>query len=414
MFAFYAQVTEGVSIFRIEPLAPSPASQYPAVPVLRRRILGHISNAFTFKPSILFTFGATPNYLLLPGFPLVIDALNTFFSNAEVKKLNWLEWQPSLGTHFHLIRRADSKVTSFFLPEPLWAWNIVNTWELADGTGVAADLIMDDVPDCGMLHALYLDRLRAGARAGPGLPRNHLARLTIRWQGTPPPLPPRGSGPAPLRAFSTQPGGFGFGFFGRGGVPVEPPACLDIVPLPLPPSLYGGHFRTTSTGRAVHPAVFGRPYRYFYGTCCSSQPLSTPDQICRVDVVENRSLRYHRDGFFVGGQVLFVPSPGSTSETQGVLLADLSGPSGAFLVALDAASLDELAVFALPYRLPLCHSLLFVPRAEGGSGSVTLKMDEPDESRSPYSSSMELSPVGSSNSLLKAAGRQCDHDCQRN
>ena len=294
------QITDGISLFRVEPVGSAPSrglweSSAAALPVIRRRILGQISNTYSLKPSVPFTFGATPNYLLLPAFPLIVDALQGFLTMTELK-FNWMEWRPALGTLFHLVRRADGRITTFQLPEPLWAWNFVNMWELPDGSGVAADLIVDDVPECGMLHAMTMERLRAGARAGPGLPRNHLARLTIRWQGVPPPLPPRGAGPAPLRTFSTPPAGFGFAFFGR---QVEPPACLDLVPLGLSPAEYGGHLRTATTGRAVHPAVHGRPYRYLYGTCCSSQPLSTPDQVCRVDVAEGSILRYQRPRCFV-------------------------------------------------------------------------------------------------------------------
>ena len=69
-----------------------------------------------------------------------------------------------------------------------------------------------------------------------------------------------------------------------------------------------------------------------------------------------------------------MPTPGSSREVDGVLLADLSGPSGAFLVVLDAERLTELAVFSLPYRLPVCHSMIYVPR-EGGSSDAT-KSDE--------------------------------------
>ena len=75
-----------------------------------------------------------------------------------------------------------------------------------------------------------------------------------------------------------------------------------------------------------------------------------------------------------------MPTPGSSREADGVLLADLSGPSGAFLVVLDAERLTELAVFSLPYRLPVCHALLFVPRgAEGGGPGGSSGVTKSDE-----------------------------------
>ena len=106
------QITDGISAFRVEPAAAAPSpglreTRAAEAPVLRRRILGQVRNTHALKVPFLYTFGATPNYLLLPAFPLVIDARQAFLIT-ELKK-QFLAWMPALGTHFHLLRRADGE-----------------------------------------------------------------------------------------------------------------------------------------------------------------------------------------------------------------------------------------------------------------------------------------------------------------
>ena len=72
-----------------------------------------------------------------------------------------------------------------------------------------------------------------------------------------------------------------------------------------------------------------------------------------LDLERREVERWHEPDRYPGEPV-FVPRPGSTEEDDGILLSLVldAGEETSFLLALDAATLDELARARLPHHVP--------------------------------------------------------------
>jgi carotenoid cleavage dioxygenase len=70
------------------------------------------------------------------------------------------------------------------------------------------------------------------------------------------------------------------------------------------------------------------------------------------DLIDEREVAYFDYGDFFGGEALFVPKAGASSEDDGYLLDLLMTASEAALLILDAKSMEEIARLHLPQRVP--------------------------------------------------------------
>jgi carotenoid cleavage dioxygenase-like enzyme len=77
------------------------------------------------------------------------------------------------------------------------------------------------------------------------------------------------------------------------------------------------------------------------------------DELLKVDVRAGDAERWSEEGCYPGEPV-FVPAPAATAEDDGVILSVVfdTRAERSFLLALDAASLGELARAEVPHQIP--------------------------------------------------------------
>ncbi|WP_075936390.1 carotenoid oxygenase family protein [Halosegnis longus] len=115
-------------------------------------------------------------------------------------------------------------------------------------------------------------------------------------------------------------------------------------------------------------AVNGRHYRYVY-LAETDGSSSLPTGITKVDV-EAGTVRQWRESGTHPGEPLFVPSPDTDDEDDGIILSVVLNPEAdrSQLVCLDATTLSELGRAHLPHRLPFgFHGQFYGPGAPGRS-----------------------------------------------
>jgi beta,beta-carotene 9',10'-dioxygenase len=243
------------------------------------------------EPAYMHSFGLTARWLVLAEFPLVVNPLALAVGGRPY--IENYRWKPELGTRIHLVDRSSGRVTGPFETGACFAFHHVNSYE--DGDEVVVDICKFEDPT--IVQDLYLERLREGRPVSAP----HLERFRIS--------PPNGT--------------------------VTSERLLDE-PIELP--------------RVNYARCNERPYRYAWGVGIRSGWL---DQIVKADVVDRRATVWSEDGCYPGEPV-FVSPPDPQREDEGVLLSVvLDGRAGSsFLLALDAASLEELARAEVPHHIP--------------------------------------------------------------
>jgi beta,beta-carotene 9',10'-dioxygenase len=245
------------------------------------------------RPAYMHSFGLTERSLVLAEFPYVVNPLSLALGGRPY--IENYRWHPELGTRFHLFDRSTGESVGPFETDARFGFHFVNAYE--DGDEVVADICT--FPDPGIVQDLYLERLRAGKPVAA----------------------------AALERFRIAPG--------SGEVTIE---RLIDESVELPRINYG--------------RCNERPYRYTWGVGIDGGWL---DKIVKADVVERSSKTWSGDGYFPGEPV-FVPVPGGEGEDEdeGVLLSVVldARKGNSFLLALDAASLEEVARAEVPHHIP--------------------------------------------------------------
>jgi beta,beta-carotene 9',10'-dioxygenase len=263
----------------------------------RRRVIARLPARL---PAYMHSFAITERYLVLVEFPFVVVPVSIPLSSRPF--IRNYRWRPERGTRFRVIDLATGQLLCTCQGEPFFAFHHVNAYER--GGEIVLDVCGYDNAD--IIDTLYLDRLRADELE---LPRPRLRRYRL-------PLHPAG-GPR------------------RSGDAIREP--LPDVCLELPRIDYARHN--------------GRQYRYVYGTGSGARGFI--DRITKADVEAGASAGWSEPGCYPGEPV-FVPTPGSAREDDGVLLCVvLDATAGtSFLLALDATSLSEIARARVPHHIP--------------------------------------------------------------
>jgi beta,beta-carotene 9',10'-dioxygenase len=96
----------------------------------------------------------------------------------------------------------------------------------------------------------------------------------------------------------------------------------------------------------------GRPYRVVYGVGNQGSG-DFIDNLVKADVVTGQAVFWYENGCYPGEPV-FVASPDSTAEDEGVLLSVVLDARArrSFLLVLDAADMGELARADAPHHIP--------------------------------------------------------------
>lgn len=281
------------------------ASRYRLFSVADDGTQGLVAELPVDRPAYMHSFAMTERYLVLVEFPLTVSALDLKFSGKPF--IQNYRWEPERGLVFHVVEKDSGKLVRTAIADATFAFHHVNAF--ADGDRLAVDVIV--YPDATIIDQLYLARLRSSA---PITATGTLTRFHV---------PLAGEAPVTRR-------------------------ILADAQLELPRINYEAHA--------------GKPYRYVWGTGVQTKG-DFLDSIVKVDTDTGAVATWHAAGLYPGEPV-FVPSPSTGAEDDGVLLSvvlDID-KDRSFLLVLDAASLNELARAAAPHAIPFHFHGNFFPK----------------------------------------------------
>jgi beta,beta-carotene 9',10'-dioxygenase len=256
------------------------------------------------EPSYMHSFAVTENYVILTEFPFVVNPLGLLLQGKPFIKN--FKWKPEKKTRFLMVERRSGALVGRFTSEAFFAFHHVNAYEKGD------EIIMDLVvyPDPGIITLLgpypSLENDPIGAKKFNENIRASLKRFCLS-----------------LTSGTVK------------------SAHLFDGPLEFP--------------RINETRCHGKAYQYLYGV----DPrvvgaLSVKGTLYKIDV-NSYQVTTWSEGDCQPGEPVFVPSPSSSAEDEGVVLSvvfDLA-KRHSFLIALDARTFQEIARAEVPHKIPL-------------------------------------------------------------
>jgi beta,beta-carotene 9',10'-dioxygenase len=257
----------------------------------QRRVIARLPVA---RPAYMHSFAVTERYLVLAEFPFVVIPAAIPLSGRPL--IGNYRWKPRRGTRFRVVDLATGDVRATCLAEAFFAFHHINAYE--HGNEIILDVCAYDNAD--IVDGLSLDQLRA---PHPGLADGQVRRYRL-----------------PL----------------SGGDAIREPLAEFYLELP----------------RIDYRRRNGRRYRYVYGIG-NDGAGGFPDRIVKADLEGSGPAQWSEPGTYPGEPV-FVPTPGAEHEDAGLLLSVVldSAAGTSFLLALDAASLGEIARARVPHHIP--------------------------------------------------------------
>jgi len=247
------------------------------------------------RPAYMHSFGMSADHLVLTEFPLRVNPIDLRLAGKPF--IQNYRWEPARGLVFHVVEKESGRLVRTATTDAAFAFHHVNAF--LDGGSLSVDVIV--YPDATIIDQLYLARLRSSS------PITATGKLT-RFQ-----------------------------FSLAGKAPVTRRILAEL-PFELPRINYDQHA--------------GKPYRYVWGAGIKTEG-DFLDCIVKVDTETGEAITWHGTNLYPGEPV-FVPSPSGRGEDDGVLLSIVLdvGRDHSFLLALDAATLEELARAEAPHAIP--------------------------------------------------------------
>ena len=103
---------------------------------------------------------------------------------------------------------------------------------------------------------------------------------------------------------------------------------------------------------SLNTAYVGKPSRYAYLLDEGGAGGIMGKGVLKYDLIDEQEVAYFDYGDYRGGEALFIPKADSQAEDDGYLLDLLMSDDKAYLVVIDAGSMQELAKLHLPQRVP--------------------------------------------------------------
>ncbi|RZF31954.1 hypothetical protein LSTR_LSTR012424 [Laodelphax striatellus] len=312
-------------------------------PFDQAEVVGSVSARWKFNPSYMHTFGITENYFIIVEQPLSISFATMISRHVQNKPMApCLKWKKNEKTVIHLIDRRTGKPVKEYFADPFFFLHIINQYE-ENGF-----LILDICcyRDASMLDCMYIQALQDASRNVDycemfrGRPLRFVLPLSI---------------PFNYKSWGTN-------LVTLAGTTASAYVFLDKTVFVCPEMLCN---LGCETPRINYEKYMGKPYRYFYAIS-SDVDMENPGTLIKVDTKTKTCLTWCEDHIFPSEPV-FVPSPSSQSEDDGVVLSSLLWTRGfdnkVGLLVLDAKTWTELgrATFITPTPVPKCLHGWFKP-----------------------------------------------------
>ncbi|HSK13885.1 MAG TPA: carotenoid oxygenase family protein, partial [Phnomibacter sp.] len=245
------------------------------------------------QPSYLHGFGMSRRYFIIAAPPLKVTPLDLLFWKRPY--IENFKWQPKDGTTFYVIDKASGKLKGKYSTDAFFLFHHVNAWEEGD------DIVMDinAYDDASIISAYYLRMLE---QPDLRLPKGTMRRYRLHL--------PTGR----IESYEIS------------------PALIEL------PRMDYDRYNTDAR------------YRFTYGVSVHpGHPVGFYNALVKINTATGQSDHWYSDGCHPG-EPTFIPSPGSRSDQDGVLLSIVLDTNGqnSFLLVLDAATLDEIARATVP------------------------------------------------------------------
>ncbi|KAM3920984.1 carotenoid-cleaving dioxygenase, mitochondrial-like [Leptodactylus fuscus] len=310
------------------------------------QVICSIPASDNWNPSYFHSFGMTENYIVFTEQPIKLNVLKIITSNITGTPIsNCLYWDPRYDTVFHVANKHTGNIHSVtFHTKAIATFHQINAYE--DEDCIVLDLCGQDNGDVFQLY--QLQNLHKSGRA-----------LDETYNFTVKPLPLRFV--LPLTTNSETPYGININPLRYSAATVEKRADGKLW---CTPEKLWDHTVENIRGLELPTINYSqyntKKYRYFYG--CGFQSL-VGNYLVKVDVDTKQSKVWQEDGYYPSEPV-FVPSPNSSAEDDGVVLSVVVSPwqgKTPFLLILDAKNFKEIGRAEVPVQIPYGFHGMFLP-----------------------------------------------------
>lgn len=323
----------------------------------KARVVAEIPTRWKLHPSYMHTFGITENFFIIVEQPLTVSVPAVVKSQlTNEPMISCLKWFPEKLTHIYLIDRDTGLLKHEFHAESFFYLHIINQYEKDDHVVIDISCYRD--PE--MLNCMYIDSMR-NMQSNPDYAKMFRGR-PLRFV-LPLLTPTKPKSMTSLKIFFSK--------------SMEDPSDLNTMSDNLvklkdssaaafsmpdgtifckPELLCNLGCETPQINRDKH---LGLEYQYFYAIS-SDVDAENPGTIIKVDVHNKTSLTWCENNCYPS-EPIFIPSPDSLSEDDGVILSSMVWGRGQTnrvgLLVLDAKTLTELGRCEfndLPGPVPKC------------------------------------------------------------
>ena len=251
-----------------------------------------IASVNTLTPSYMHSFGMSQKYFIIAESPFTVQSIKLIAGTKPfIENFNW---NSKRGTHIWVIDRETGRTVFKKEIEPFFFFHFVNSFDTDEG--VSFDIVA--YKDAEIISAYYLNRLESLDRPIPG---GTLTRFTLDFS-----------------AKSAN------------------SAKLSDAAIELP---HIDHGRYNMKG----------DYRYVYSPALASPSSRFYDQLAKIDVSTGEQTIWSEHGAYPG-EPIFVASPGSAREDEGVILSLVLNEAfeSSYLLILDAHTFEEIGRVTTP------------------------------------------------------------------
>lgn len=258
-----------------------------------RKVIGKVPVEL---PAYMHSFAITEHYLILTEFPLVVKPLDLLTTSESY--IDNFRWIPEKGTRFLVIERSTGKLISQAFTDPFFSWHHANAFESENGDNLIIDLVA--FPDLSNMTGIF----------------NQASTITSK------------------QPWSTRLMRYHYAL-NKNEITSE---ILLEKDMEFP---------------RIDDRLDGKPYRYLYFTLSNGlDELFSMKELGKFDLETKQLTTWNEPGYEVM-EPIFVPSPESQSEDDGIVLTIINDlEKNSFLVALDGRTFKEIARAKMPWRIP--------------------------------------------------------------
>lgn len=332
----------------------------------KAEVVAEIPTRWKLHPSYMHTFGITENFFIIVEQPLTVSVPAVIKSQiTNEPMISCLKWFPDKLTYIYLIDRDSGELKHTFHAEAFFYLHIINQYEMDNH--VVLDISCYRDPE--MLNCMYIESMR-NMQSNPDYAKMFRGRPLRFVMPLNRPLKPKS-----LKSLKT--------FFSKSldeSKSSETSCSSNLVTLKdsnaAAFSMPDGSIFCKpellcdlgcETPRINYEKNLGMEYQFFYAIS-SDVDAENPGTLIKVDVCSKTKLTWCENNCYPS-EPIFIPSPESQSEDDGVILASMVWGKGeenrVGLLVLDAKTMTELGRCEfndLPGPVPKCLHGWFAER----------------------------------------------------